>query len=78
MQSFKAQETVIKKKKQVQQGNWVEDTDWKKVYMKNEDVTTTTIWRIAEFSDILCMLSPGELYYESLKFWFYLYFLQWI
>lgn len=46
--------------------------------MKNEDVTTTTIWRIAEFSDILCMLSPGELYYESLKFWFYLYFLQWI
>lgn len=56
----------------MKQGNWVEDTDLKKGYMKNEDVSTTIIWRIAEFSDILCMLSPGELYYESLKFCFYL------
>jgi len=34
--------------------------------MKNEDVSTTTIWRIAEFSDVLCMLSPAELTMKAL------------
>lgn len=46
--------------------------DFKKGYMNNQISSPTTIWRVVEFSDILRLTSPGELYYGNLKLCSYL------